>query len=149
MRPEIGQPDKLKRIEALFEAAIAEPAERWQEFLLEAAPDDSEVRAEVESLLKAADSFLDHSPFCAAGELNPAMRAGDRVGVFEIVSLLGRGGMGEVYRARDARLKREVAIKMLPRVVPLDRGRVARFEREARAAAALNHPNICTIYDIG
>jgi len=78
-----------------------------------------------------------------------ALSAGSRLGNFEIVGLLGRGGMGEVYRARDSRLKREVAIKTLPPLFAAGRGRIARFEREARAASALNHPNIVTVYDVG
>jgi serine/threonine protein kinase/Tol biopolymer transport system component len=74
---------------------------------------------------------------------------GNRLGPYEIVSSLGAGGMGEVYRARDSRLGRDVAIKVLPAAMDRDPDRVARFEREARAIAALNHPNVCALYDIG
>jgi len=77
------------------------------------------------------------------------LAAGSRLGAYEIVAPLGAGGMGEVYRARDARLSREVAIKVLPSATASDPDRRARFEGEARAASALNHPNILTIYDIG
>jgi serine/threonine protein kinase len=73
---------------------------------------------------------------------------GTRLGTYEITSPLGRGGMGEVYRARDARLKRDVAIKLLPDGFARDEERVARFEREAQALASLNHPNIGSIYGI-
>src|SRR6266540_4557730 len=75
--------------------------------------------------------------------------AGSRLGSYELVSLLGSGGMGEVYRARDTRLGREVAVKVLPADFSEDRRRLQRFEREARAVSALNHPAIVTVYEIG
>jgi serine/threonine protein kinase len=75
--------------------------------------------------------------------------AGTRLGPYEVLGLLGAGGMGEVYRARDPRLGREVAVKVLPEEVARDPERLARFEREARAVAALSHPNILTIFDVG
>jgi eukaryotic-like serine/threonine-protein kinase len=77
------------------------------------------------------------------------LAAGSRLGPYEIQSPLGAGGMGEVYRARDARLSRSVALKVLPGEISVDRSRLDRFEKEARAASSLNHPNIVTIYDIG
>jgi serine/threonine protein kinase/Tol biopolymer transport system component len=78
-----------------------------------------------------------------------SIAAGTRLGPYRISSLLGAGGMGEVYRAHDTRLQREVAIKILPEATAADRDRIARFEQEARATAALNHPNIVALYDIG
>ena len=78
-----------------------------------------------------------------------SLSAGTRLGPYEIVSPLGAGGMGEVYRARDPRLGRDVAIKVLPTAFSADPDRLRRFEQEARAAAALNHPNILAVYDIG
>src|SRR5262245_34582630 len=78
-----------------------------------------------------------------------ALTPGSRLNPYEILSPLGAGGMGEVWRARDTRLSREVAIKVLPAEVASDPSRLKRFEKEARAASALNHPNIVTIYDIG
>src|SRR6187455_1021257 len=75
------------------------------------------------------------------------LNAGDRIGVYEITSLLGAGGMGEVYRARDTKLNRDVAIRVLPEAVARDPERVARFTREAHTLAALNHPNIAQIYE--
>ena len=77
------------------------------------------------------------------------LTSGTKLGPYEIVSLVGAGGMGEVYRARDSRLKREVAIKVLPQALSLDADRLRRFEQEALATAALNHPNILAVFDIG
>src|SRR6267142_2500920 len=78
-----------------------------------------------------------------------SLSPGTRLGPYEILSPLGAGGMGEVYRARDPRLSREVAVKVLPPQFSTDRDRLQRFEREAKAAGALNHPNILAIFDIG
>jgi hypothetical protein len=140
------QAERWKQIEALYQAALARPAERRAAFLAQACPDDAQLRAEVQSLLdQQADSFLESAPVSAVH----ALTAGAKLGNFEIVELLGRGGMGEVWRARDARLKRDVAIKVLPVALARDPDRIARFEREARAASALNHPNIVAVHDIG
>src|SRR4030095_7351919 len=73
---------------------------------------------------------------------------GTRLGSYEILSALGAGGMGEVYRARDTRLDRDIAIKILPEAFAADAGRVARFQREAKVLAALNHPHIAAIYGL-
>jgi serine/threonine protein kinase len=140
------QADLWKKVEELFQAVQAEPPDKRADFLNQACPDDPEVRAEVQSLLDAAPgaaSFLDSSP------LSSALTPGAKLGHFEILGSLGRGGMGEVYRARDSRLKREVAIKVLPVSFARDPDRITRFEREARAVAALNHPHIATLYEVG
>ena len=139
-----------KKIDALFAAAQAQPAEQRAAFLDRACEGDQELRAEVESLLRAATSdksFLGHPPTALPGR--PALQPGGKLGAFEIVERIGRGGMGEVYRARDPRLKRDVAIKVLPPEFAEDPGRLRRFEHEARMASALNHPNIVAVYDIG
>src|SRR5215204_7765795 len=85
------------------------------------------------------------APFQHTVSLTP----GDRLGPYAIVSALGAGGMGEVYRARDTKLDRDVAIKVLPDLFAHDPGRLARFEREAKAVATLSHPNILSIFDLG
>nr|MDQ5871412.1 protein kinase [Acidobacteriota bacterium] len=77
------------------------------------------------------------------------LAVGTRLGPYEILAPIGAGGMGEVYRARDTRLKRDVAIKVLPIAFTADSERLRRFEHEARAASALNHPNIVTVHDVG
>jgi serine/threonine protein kinase len=115
-------------------------------FLDQACDGDSSLRGEVESLLAADDqarsSFLQSPPPLHLGK-------GTRLGDYEIQNLLGAGGMGEVYRARDVRLRREVAIKVLPAAFASDADRLRRFEQEATAAAALNHPNILAVYQMG
>ncbi len=85
----------------------------------------------------------------SVGRRRMPFTAGERLGAYEILSPLGAGGMGEVYRARDSRLGRDVAVKVLPEELARDRDRIARFEQEARAASALNHPNIVTIHEVG
>ena len=77
------------------------------------------------------------------------LTTGAHVGPYEILGLIGAGGMGEVYRARDPRLQRAVAVKVLPATYSSDRERLQRFEQEARAAAAISHPNIVAVYDVG
>src|SRR4051812_25957906 len=78
-----------------------------------------------------------------------SLKSGGRLGAYEIVSAIGAGGMGEVYRARDTRLDRSVAIKILPTEFSTDARLKLRFEREAKTISQLNHPNICTVYDVG
>jgi len=140
------QAERWKQIEDLYQAALARPAAQRNAFLEQACPADDSLRGEVQSLLaQQADSFLASGPVSVLKSLGPGAKLGD----FEIVELIGRGGMGEVYRARDTRLKRDVAIKVLPAGLARDPDRIARFEREARAAGALNHPNIVAVYDVG
>ena len=154
--------ERFKQIDELFEAALEmEPAERAA-FLGQACASDEESRRKVEALLAADQKARD---FIEAPALEIAARglaeeqarssnqtclvAGRRIDHYEIVSILGAGGMGEVYLAEDTRLGRKTALKLLPAQFTQDAERVQRFKREARAASALNHPNIITIYDIG
>jgi eukaryotic-like serine/threonine-protein kinase len=140
------QAEVWKKIEELFRAAQALPPVKRLEFLNQACPDDPQILGEVQSLLDAApsaESFLESSPL--SSELAP----GAKLGHFEIGELLGRGGMGEVWRAKDGRLNRAVAIKIVPARLSSDRQMSERLRREARAIAKLSHPHICALYDVG
>ena len=122
-------------------------------FVAEACGDDAELRGAVESLIRAdARDLIPTDPGAWSGarsRARPRLEAGARLGPYEVCALLAAGGMGEVYRARDTRLGRDVALKTLPETLARDPARVARLEREARAASALNHPHIVTVYDFG
>jgi serine/threonine protein kinase len=145
--------DRWRRVEALYDAICARPADERAAFLAEVCAGDVELRRELESLLTqtpSTDGMLATGgamAFVADG--GPADLVGQRLGVYELRSRIGAGGMGEIYAARDTRLGRDVAIKILPHAFSADPERLRRFEREARILAALNHPHICTIHDIG
>ena len=134
-------------LEALFHDALARPSAERPAFLAERCAGRPDLQAHVEAMLHAhedaAASALEVRPV-AATRLTP----GVRLGSYEVLAEIGAGGMGQVYRARDARLRREVALKILPPVFTTDPERLARFEREARLLAALNHPNIAAIYGV-
>jgi len=151
--------ERWRRVEELYHEVAAYPPERRASALATACPADPDLRREVESLLGARDDasggdFLspDDLPAQALVEFGttPSSPApGTRLASYEILGSLGAGAMGEVYRARDTRLGREVALKILPAHLTHDASRVARFQAEARAASALNHLNSITIYEIG
>jgi eukaryotic-like serine/threonine-protein kinase len=151
----MNAPDRWQRVEALYHAARERNVEERAAFLDAACKDDVALRREVESLLAQSasnDGFLSEPAMAVAAPLirNPAATVliGRRIGAYQVQTLLGVGGMGEVYRARDTKLGRDVAIKILPRVFTSDPERLARFEREARVLASLNHTNIATIHGI-
>jgi serine/threonine protein kinase len=148
--------DRWQRIEKIYHSALEIEESRRKAFLEETCMGDEALRHEVESLLRSdpsADRFIEEPALEIAAKTfeleEPQLRVGQQVGSYQILSLLGSGGMGVVYKARDIRLKRFVAIKVLPADQISDPERRRRFIQEARAASALNHPNIITIYEIG
>jgi serine/threonine protein kinase len=148
-------PERWQEIDQLFKAALACESSQRGEFLAAKCVGDEPLRREVESLLSSleeADDFIEVSAGDVAAELlgthQAALEPGQQIENYRIVRPLGSGGMAEVYLAEDIRLKRKVALKMLPPHFTVNPDRVRRFEREARAASALNHPNIVTIYEI-
>ncbi|HVI10352.1 MAG TPA: protein kinase [Candidatus Binatia bacterium] len=147
--------NRWQRLEGLFyEAVELEPAAR-KTFLDQHCAGDNALRQEVESLLASSDQpldFLQKSVQDAAQQVvgKPTVLApGSKFSRYEVVSLLGAGGMGQVYLARDTQLKRNVALKLLAPHLTRDERGLRRFEQEAQAASALNHPNILTLYEFG
>jgi tetratricopeptide (TPR) repeat protein len=139
--------ERWERLDELFHAALARDRPARGEFLAEACRDDDTLRAEVESLLRNADSA---EQFLESPVQDPTESlVGRQLGAYRIEALIGSGGMGDVYRARDMRLHRTVALKLLPSGLLSHDERLRRFEQEARAASALNHPNVVTIHEIG
>ena len=149
-------PANWERVRALFHSALDCPRDERNAFVADKSAGDEALRGEVESLLAAHDAAEGFMGEPAPGptsdealESAPRLAMGSRLGAFEILDLLGAGGMGEVYRARDTRLERFVAIKVISSELAIDsRGR-DRFEREARTISRLTHPHICTVYDVG
>ena len=151
-----ASPDRLRQIEQLYHEALQRGAHDREAFLAHACRGDDELLADVRSLLgyeRAADAFLERPAISEAArtlarEARPAL-TGERIAGFEVLSLIGSGGMGDVYRARDRRLGRDVALKVLEPALAADSEYRRRFEHEAQLASALNHPNIVTIYSVG
>jgi serine/threonine protein kinase len=147
--------ERWRQIEGLYHAALARPVEERPGFLAEAAGSDEALRQEVQALLETpatGEGVFAGPALAMAAQLvsdpGASLLTGRRLGVYQLQQRIGAGGMGEVYRARDTRLGRDVAIKILPRAFTSDPDRLARFEREARILATLNQPNIATIHGI-
>ncbi len=149
-------PERWQQIDELFLAALEHDDEERAVFLDEACGGDGSLRKEVESLIASheqAGTFIERQAFEAAAPMlvedQDRLAAGQQIGHYEIIRLLGEGGMGEVYVAQDRKLHRRIALKLLPACFTTDAERLRRFEQEAHAASALNHPNILTVYEIG
>ena len=145
--------DRCELVSDLFHAALKRSPEERIPFLREACGGDHALQQELEALLQydpAAAGFLETpaAEILGHGRVKPALMLGRQLGPYQIVGLLGAGGMGEVYRAADLTLRRDVAIKILPRHFMAEPERRARFTREARLLATLNHPNIGAIYGV-
>ena len=156
------RPDRWQKIDEIFHAALRCKLDERKAFIETACSGDEELRRELESLLaeeRGADGFIEQPAMDAVAKDLAAEQKGSQTGIpslvgktlgaYQILSLLGSGGMGEVYKARDSKLNRSVAIKVLPPDKTSDADRKRRFVQEARAASALSHPNIITIHDIG
>jgi len=160
--------ERWRRIEELFHAALDLEPHARPDFLEQACGSDNELRQEVESLLDSSGKTIDFVPQAVVAvahdlssnaprdrqttgvepALHPtAISVGTELAHYRVISLLGAGGMGEVYLAEDLRLKRKVALKLLAPELTGDEQGLQRFEQEARAASALNHPNILTVYE--
>src|SRR5262249_30500192 len=153
-------PERWQELKQLVGSALAVPEAEREAFVRGRASQDPELCGQALSLLSSvnlAEGFLSAPAVEAASsildsvveERHAPIPPGALFGPYAIVDLMGAGGMGEVYRARDERLKRDVAIKVLPSAFTENSDRLRRFEQEARAAGGLNHPNILAIYDIG
>jgi serine/threonine protein kinase len=144
-------PERWREVTDMFHAAVARPSAERSQFLDNACGGDKTLHAEVVAMLAAHDGAVcaPDVPILADAGYGVELEPGGMVGPYEVHSLIGAGGMGRVYRARDSRLDRDVAVKVLPSVYATDADRLRRFEQEARASGALSHPNLVTVYDVG
>lgn len=148
--------EQWQKVKEVFDAALAVAPSEREEFLKEACAGDAELRREVEKFLASfeeteglkKDSAVKKSEN-STDEEGGKFESGQKLGNFQVLSRIGAGGMGEVFLAEDVRLNRKVALKVLHKQVAANHDRLLRFEREARAVSALNHPNILTIFEFG
>jgi len=147
--------ERWQEVERIYHLTLEREASERSTFLVQACAGDEALRREVESLLTyehQAESFIEAPALEVAARIMAAehspIRAGDRFNQYRILSLLGAGGMGEVYLAEDTSLRRNVTLKFLPAVLTKDKAHLQRFEVEARAVAALSHPNVCIIHEV-
>ena len=154
-------PERWQQLKELFNDALERAPEERGAFLANACADDATLLREVEALLaecEQSDSPLDSLPGAIAAQMagqgavqqvDASFTSGQMLGPYRLQQRLGAGGMGEVFRADDTRLGRPVAVKVLLAHLTGNPAAVARFKREAKAVAALNHPNVCQVYDVG
>ena len=149
-------PENWQAVQRLFDEVLATNPSRRTAFLIDACNGNDQIRHTVESLLRYDTAEQDLLSLTAIefgaflfGDGQPQLAGGDKIAQYEVLSLLGRGGMGEVYLAKDMILGRMVAIKLLPSESHTFDDGYSRFEREARAVSALNHPNILTVHELG
>ena len=147
--------DRWHEVEHLYHLALARDPNERSAFLADACAGDNELRREVESLLAyepEAKDFIETPALELAAQMmadeHSAMVTGQTINQYKIISPIGAGGMGEVYLSEDTRLRRKVALKFLPLLLTQDKAHLRRFELEARAVAALSHPNVCTIHEV-
>ncbi|MCA1624103.1 MAG: serine/threonine protein kinase, partial [Acidobacteria bacterium] len=145
-----------QKIKGMLDDALKLDARKRQQFLDNACGNDLKLRREVEELLNSSEnikSFMEQPAVKEVAEVivnqKDKLTSGQSLGHYKVIEQIGAGGMGEVFLAEDSRLRRKIALKVLPENIAQDKDRLRRFEQEAFAASALNHPNIITIHEIG
>ena len=151
------KPERWQRLDELFHLALEREADARSSFVAQETAGDEDLRRELDSMLlhfEQSNSFIETPAYAVAAEQiveneSPEQLIGSTLGPYRILDVLGKGGMGVVYRAVDEELQRKVALKFLHSQLTGDKSRILRFKQEARAASALNHPNILTVFAIG